>query len=50
MVRPPGHHSGLKSQPHGFSFFNNIALAAYQTIATKKAKKIAIVDWDVHHG
>jgi len=50
MVRPPGHHSGLKSQPHGFSFFNNIALAVYQTIATKKAKKIAIVDWDVHHG
>jgi acetoin utilization deacetylase AcuC-like enzyme len=50
MVRPPGHHSGLKSQPHGFSFFNNIALAAYQTIAEKKGRKIAIVDWDVHHG
>lgn len=27
LVRPPGHHSGMKSQPHGFSFFNNLALA-----------------------
>ena len=28
VVRPPGHHSGLKAQPHGFSFFNNAAVAA----------------------
>lgn len=28
IVRPPGHHSGMKSQPHGFSFFNNVGLAA----------------------
>jgi len=28
VVRPPGHHSGMKSQPHGFSFFNNVAFAA----------------------
>ena len=27
LVRPPGHHCGMKSQPHGFSFFNNIAIA-----------------------
>jgi acetoin utilization deacetylase AcuC-like enzyme len=27
IVRPPGHHSGFKSQPHGFSFFNNVAIA-----------------------
>ena len=27
-VRPPGHHSGMKSQPHGFCFFNNAAIAA----------------------
>lgn len=50
MVRPPGHHSGFKSQPHGFSFFNNIALAADYLVKTKKAKRVAIVDWDVHHG
>ena len=50
MVRPPGHHSGLKSQPHGFSFFNNIAAAAHYLIKSKKANKVAIVDWDVHHG
>ena len=28
VIRPPGHHSGLKSQPHGFSFFNNVAIAS----------------------
>lgn len=50
MVRPPGHHSGLKTQPHGFSFFNNIALAANFLTSTKRAKRVAIVDWDVHHG
>ena len=48
LVRPPGHHSGLKSQPHGFSFFNNVALAASRLASHKK--KVAIFDWDVHHG
>lgn len=28
LIRPPGHHSGLKNQPHGFSFFNNVAIGA----------------------
>lgn len=50
MVRPPGHHSGLKNQPHGFCFFNNIAVAANYLITSKKANQVAIVDWDVHHG
>ena len=50
VVRPPGHHSGLKSQPHGFSFMNNIAIAAHKVIKDNKAKRIAIIDWDVHHG
>lgn len=50
VVRPPGHHSGLKSQPHGFSFINNIAVAAHKVIKENKAKKVVIVDWDVHHG
>ena len=50
IVRPPGHHSGLKSQPHGFSFLNNIAIGSKFLLSNKKAQKIAIVDWDVHHG
>jgi histone deacetylase 6 len=40
----------MKSQPHGFSFFNNIAIAANYLIQNKLAKKIVIVDWDAHHG
>ena len=32
LVRPPGHHSGMKSQPHGFSFFNNLGLAVSNTL------------------
>ena len=50
IVRPPGHHSGLKSQPHGFSFFNNLAIATNYAKDIGKKKRIAIVDWDVHHG
>jgi acetoin utilization deacetylase AcuC-like enzyme len=50
VVRPPGHHSGLKPQPHGFSFINNVALAARKAIKTKKASRVAIIDWDAHHG
>jgi histone deacetylase 6 len=50
VIRPPGHHSGLKNQPHGFSFFNNVALAAEFALKNERFKKIAIVDWDAHHG
>ena len=50
FVRPPGHHSGMKSQPHGFSFFNNLAIGINHAIKFGKIKKIAIIDWDVHHG
>ncbi|MFN3605069.1 MAG: histone deacetylase [Leptonema sp. (in: bacteria)] len=48
LVRPPGHHS-LKSKGMGFCVFNNIALAARYGLQ-KGLKKIAILDWDVHHG
>lgn len=47
LVRPPGHHSG-SSFGMGFCYLNNIAIAAEQI--TRKARKIAIVDLDVHHG
>jgi histone deacetylase 6 len=47
-VRPPGHHAGVK-QAMGFCLHNNAAVAA---LAAKRAgaKKVLIVDWDVHHG
>ncbi|KAM0852262.1 hypothetical protein ACQ4PT_051863 [Festuca glaucescens] len=48
LVRPPGHHAGVK-QAMGFCLHNNAAVAA---LAAQKAgaKKVLIVDWDVHHG
>lgn len=53
MIRPPGHHSGMKSQPHGFSFLNNIAIAAEyckKNMSKDQHCRLAIVDWDAHHG
>lgn len=47
-VRPPGHHSGMVSQPSGFCIFNNVAVGA--KYALKHYKRILIVDWDAHHG
>ena len=40
----------MKNQPHGFSFFNNLALAVNYALNSKIIKKAAIIDWDVHHG
>ena len=48
-VRPPGHHS-RKARAMGFCFFNNIALAAQRLRTKWNLKKIAILDWDAHHG
>ena len=47
IVRPPGHHAH-SSYIHGFCFFNNVAIAAQY--AADKGKKVAIFDWDIHHG
>ena len=49
FVRPPGHHAE-RSHAMGFCIFNNIAIASEYLIRNKLAQKIAIIDFDVHHG
>ena len=48
-VRPPGHHAE-KEKAMGFCIYNNVAVGANYLIAKYKYKKVAIVDFDVHHG
>ena len=49
LTRPPGHHC-LPDRPMGFCMLANAALAAEAVRATHRLERIAIVDWDVHHG
>ncbi|KAF1757086.1 hypothetical protein GCK72_013541 [Caenorhabditis remanei] len=49
IVRPPGHHASA-SKSSGFCIFNNVAVAAKYAQRRYKAKRILILDWDVHHG
>ena len=48
-VRPPGHHA-LPSVPGGFCLFNNVAVGALHAQAAYGLERVAIVDFDVHHG
>uniref|UniRef100_A0A1I7ZWF0 histone deacetylase n=1 Tax=Steinernema glaseri TaxID=37863 RepID=A0A1I7ZWF0_9BILA len=50
-IRPPGHHAE-RDQSMGFCFFNNVAITArfLQARYPQQCARIAIVDWDVHHG
>ncbi|MDR6899139.1 histone deacetylase family protein [Rhizobium miluonense] len=48
-ARPPGHHAE-KTKAMGFCFFNNAAIAARHAQKAHGAERVAIVDWDVHHG
>ncbi|HEX4642110.1 MAG TPA: histone deacetylase [Candidatus Acidoferrales bacterium] len=49
IVRPPGHHAG-PSRGMGFCLFNNIAIAARYAQKRYGVDRVAIADWDVHHG
>ncbi len=48
-MRPPGHHAE-RATPMGFCFFNNAAAAARHAMAVHGAQRVAIMDFDVHHG
>ena len=49
LTRPPGHHASA-GRAMGFCLFNNAAIAARHAQSAWGAERIAIVDWDVHHG
>ena len=49
LSRPPGHHC-LPDKPNGFCVLANIAIAIEAARAAGKAKRVAVLDWDVHHG
>ena len=49
LVRPPGHHA-VRDRGMGFCMFGNLAIAAKAVRASRGVARIAVVDWDVHHG
>ena len=49
LSRPPGHHC-LLDKPMGFCLMANIAIAIEAAMAEKRLSRVAVIDWDVHHG
>ena len=49
LSRPSGHHA-QPAQADGFCFYNNAAVAVEHAIETGRAERVAVLDWDVHHG
>jgi acetoin utilization deacetylase AcuC-like enzyme len=49
LVRPPGHHA-MPDTGMGFCLFGNAAIAIHHALADRGLERVAIVDWDVHHG
>ncbi|PZV02198.1 MAG: histone deacetylase [Leptolyngbya sp.] len=49
LARPPGHHA-MRDRGMGFCLFSNAAIAAHYALARTDINRVAILDWDVHHG
>ena len=49
LARPPGHHA-VSDTGMGFCLFSNAAIAAFYALQQPKIQRVAILDWDVHHG
>jgi len=49
LARPPGHHA-LADRTMGFCIFSNAAIAGFYALAKSGINRVAILDWDVHHG
>jgi acetoin utilization deacetylase AcuC-like enzyme len=49
LARPPGHHA-MSDRGMGFCIFSNAAIAAYYALEQPGIERVAILDWDVHHG